>query len=69
MARELIYDVCLGTQQDKEVYIEVFTGFSHIFSPDDLNTPYSLDAVSLERAASVGIVAKMYIPRMGKGRG
>lgn len=43
-----------------KVYIETLTMFNHIVSPDYLNS-------SLEIAASMGIVGRSYIPRIGVG--
>ena len=48
------------------VYIEALTGFSHIFSPDDLNIFLSQGCI-LETAPNVEMVGEMYIPRIEEG--
>lgn len=49
-----------------KVYIEALTGFSHIFSPNGLNTLLSQDYI-LELVAGMGTVGGTHIPRTGEG--
>ena len=52
-----------------KVYIEVFTGFSHVFHPDDLHNTLLSQGCALEAAPSVRTVGGIYIPRTGRGWG
>ena len=45
----------------------LLTGFNNVFSPDGLNT--TSQAYIIETASSMGIVGRMDIPRMGRGKG
>ena len=44
------------------VYIEALTGFSHVFSPDGLDSTLLSQGCILETAPTVGTVGRMYIP-------
>ena len=48
-----------------KVYIAPIMGFSHISSPYGLNNTLLSQGYILKTAASMGIVGKMYIPRIG----
>ena len=50
-----------------KVYIEVLTGFSHIFSPDGFNSTLLSQGCILGTAPTEGKVGRVYIPRTGKG--
>lgn len=44
-------------------YLEAFTKFDHVFSPDTLNDPLLSQGYILETAPSVGIVEGTYFSR------
>lgn len=47
------------------VYTEALMGFSHMYHPDGLTTPYSLQFASLKRAPTVGSEGRAYIKDRG----
>ena len=53
--------------QALKVYIEVLSGFSHIYSPESLNTTLSPPGRILGATVGVEKTSGMHIPRMGEG--
>lgn len=48
-----------------KVYTEALTGFSHVVTPDGLNSTLLSQGCVLELALTVGTVSRMSLPRTG----
>lgn len=61
--------VSAPAHQNRKVYVETLTGFSHLFSPDGLNNTVLSQWSVLENSSCCGIVHRTYIPRARRGWG
>lgn len=52
-----------------KTYIEALTGFSHVFSSDDLSNTLLSQGYVLGTTPRVGVVGGIYSPKIGKGWG